>query len=108
MHPLGEARESTPTFLNNISGKLKVTIKQLQVLTGYFNFLTKAIHPGRTFTRRMYAQFTQLQAGKLGGKPLCPHHHVLVDEELHFDCEIWVQPEKLSFRFSLGFICMTN
>ena len=84
-----EKQEKALWLLNDISGKRKIKIKQLQVLTGYLNFLTKAIHPGRTFTHRIYAKFTNLQAGKLGGKALHPHHHIAVDEELHFDCEIW-------------------
>ena len=36
-------------LLNDLKGK-KVTVKELQVLMGYLNFLTKAIFPGRTFT----------------------------------------------------------
>ena len=33
-------------MLNDITGKKKITIKELQCLTGYLNFLTKAIFPG--------------------------------------------------------------
>ena len=71
-------------LLNDLTGKKKVTVKQLQVLTGYLNFLTKAIVPGRTFTRRIYVKYTGLDKTKLK-----PHHHVSVDREFRFDCEIW-------------------
>ena len=58
-------------------------MKQLQTLTGYLNFLTRAIFAGRTFTRRIYAKFS------LRNPRLKQHHHVSVDSEFRFDCEIW-------------------
>ena len=70
-------------LLNDLTGKKKVTVKQLQVLTGYLNFLTKAIVPGRTFTRRIYAKYANRD------RCLKQHHHVNVDSEFRFDCEIW-------------------
>ena len=73
-------------LLNDLSGKKKVTVKQLQVLTGYLNFLTKAIHVGRAFTRRIYAKYANISTG---GKALKPYHHVSVNSEFRFDCEIW-------------------
>ena len=78
-----EKQEKALKLLNDITGKKKMTVKQLQVLTGYLNFLTKAIHSGRTFTRRMYAKYTGLD------KKLKQHHHVAIDREFRFDCEIW-------------------
>ena len=81
--PLDKQRKAL-ALLNDLSGKKKTTIKQLQVLTGYLNFLMKAIFPGRTFTRRMYAKFAKLQATGLKA-----YHHVRIDDEFHFDCEIW-------------------
>ena len=77
-----DKQEKALRLLNDIADKKKVTVKQLQVLTGYLNFLTKAIHSGRTFTRRMYAKFTGLD------EKLKPHHHVTIDREFRFDCEI--------------------
>ena len=70
-------------LLNEITGKKKLTVKQLQVLTGYLNFLTKAIFPGRTFTRHIYAKYSNRN------RQLKQHHHVSIDSEFHFDCEIW-------------------
>ena len=78
-----EKQEKALRLLNDVTGKKKITVKQLQVLTWYLNFLTKAIHPGRTFTRRMYAKYSGAH-GKLK-----QHHHVTIDKEFRFDCEIW-------------------
>ena len=75
-------------LLEDLENKKKATIHPLQVLTGYLNFLLKAIHPGCTFTRRIYNKFTNLQTNK-SGKPLKSHHHVKIDEELRFNCAIW-------------------
>ena len=83
-----EKREKAMKLLHDLEGKKKVTVKQLQILTGYLNFLTKAIQPGRTFTRRIYAKYAKLKQGPMG-KPLKPYHHVRIDNELRFDCEIW-------------------
>ena len=71
-------------LLNDLTWKKKMTVKQLQVLTGYLNFLTKAIVPGRTFTRRIYSKYTGIDKMKLK-----PYHHVTIDKEFRFDCEIW-------------------
>ena len=64
----------------------KVTVRELQVLSGYLNFLTRAIHPGHVFTRRIYAKYSK---NALSGSCLKPHHHVKVDLHLKFDCEVW-------------------
>ena len=65
----------------------KATIKQIQVLTGLLNFLSKALIPGRAFTRRMYAKVcTQDKKGN----PLKDHHHVKIDEEFKHDCSVWL------------------
>ena len=58
----------------------KVTVHELQKLTGFFNFLGRAVVPGRAFTRRMYA-YTK--------KEMKPHHHVRLNSELRLDMEMW-------------------
>ena len=78
-----EKQEKALKLLQDISGKKKVTVKQLQVLTGYLNFLTWAIFAGRTFNRRIYAKYSSVN------KKLKQHHHVAVDSEFRFDCQIW-------------------
>ena len=69
-----------------MSAKKKATVKQLQELTGYLNFLSKVIFPGKSFTRHMYSKFSDTLSKK--GK-LKKHHHIQLDKEFRFDCEIW-------------------
>ena len=66
-------------------------VKDLQVLTGYLNFLTKAIFAGRTFTRRMYAKYALLgnNAQNKAGSKLKPFHYIKLDSEFKLDCAIW-------------------
>ena len=52
-----EKRTKAVYLLNKMKDKKKATVRDLQVLCGYLNFLKKAIHPGRAFTRRMYAKY---------------------------------------------------
>ena len=92
----------------------KATVKELQQLCGYLNFLNKAIHPGRVFMRRMYSKYSQywnkrnghlrntkIQLGKktrngkdqqnLKKKSLIkPYHHVRLDREFKADCKVWL------------------
>ena len=75
-------------LLNDITGKNKITVQQLQMLTSYLNFLTKAIFAGRTFTRHMYAKYAELKQARVGNK-LKPHYHIRIDGEFRLDCEIW-------------------
>ena len=70
-------------LLNEMIDRKKATVKQLQTLTGYLNFLTRSIFAGRTFTRRMYSKFTNLN------KKLKPHHHIKLDAEFKLNCTIW-------------------
>ena len=55
-----EKKEKALRLLNDLADRKKATVKQLQVLTGYLNFLTKAIVPGRTFTQGIYNKFSSL------------------------------------------------
>ena len=54
-----DKRQRTLNLLISFLSKKKATVKELQSLAGLLNFLNKAIHPGRAFTRRMYSKFTQ-------------------------------------------------
>ena len=67
----------------------KTTVKNLQRLAGYLNFLNHAIIPGRVFTRHMYAKFTEKS------KILKSYHHVNLDKEFKSDCKIWLDFLKL-------------
>ena len=63
-------------LLNDFTGKKKPTVKNLQVLAGYLNFLSRAIFAGRAFTRRIYAKYASTKEKKLK-----QHHHISLDKE---------------------------
>ena len=65
--------------------KRKLTVKQIQKLTGTLNFLNRAMVPGRAFTRRMYSKLEKFQEGK----HLKFYHHVNLDAEFLDDCRMW-------------------
>ena len=64
-----------------ILSKKKVTVKQLQQLCGFLNFLGRAITPGHAFTRGFYS-YTR-------SKNLQPHYHVRVNAEMRQDLDMW-------------------
>ena len=65
-------------MIDLVLSKCKITIKSVQKLTGNLNFLSRAIVPGRTFTRCMY---NKLKLWAKDGKLLKAHHHIHVDQE---------------------------
>ena len=79
-----DKRAKALTMLELFTDKKKSTVKHLQILTGYLNFLSRAVVPGRAFTRRIYAKFSNLDRTKLKH-----YHHVSLDAEFKFDCEVW-------------------
>ena len=62
----------------------KITLHQLQQITGFLNFLTKAVVPGRAFTRRLYC----VEEGALQ-KNMKKHHHIKLTREMKMDLELW-------------------
>ena len=64
----------------------KIKVKDIQKLTGTLNFLNRALIPGRTFTRRMYAKLTEVKKGVK--RVLKDHHHVTLDAEFLRDCKM--------------------
>ena len=52
-------REKALKMLNFTDSK-KATVKELQELCGYLNFLCKAIFPGRLFIQRMYSKYSHI------------------------------------------------
>ena len=62
--------------------KKKTTVKELQKLCGFLNFLCKCIVPGRAFTRRLYANFNSRMK---------PHYHLNVTREMKSDLKMWEQ-----------------
>ena len=53
-----EKRLKALNTINELLDKRSAIVKELQSLAGLLNFLNRAIHPGRAFTRRMYSKFS--------------------------------------------------
>ena len=77
-----EKRDKALNMLFWVLEKKSATVRELQSLSGFLNFLNKAIVPGRAFTRRMYAAFSF--------ENLKPHYHVRLTKEFKDDCRMWV------------------
>ena len=60
-----EKQQKALKLLDDMSGKCKAMVKDLQVLTGYLNFISRAIFLGRAFTRRIYTKYANLQTIKI-------------------------------------------
>ena len=65
--------------------KKKVTVKFIERLSGFLNFLNKAIYPGRAFTPRMYAKIDR----KI--ENMRQYHHISLDSEFRSDCKVWLE-----------------
>ena len=78
----------------NSKGVRKTTLKKLQQLCGYLNFLSHCILPGRAFTWQLYAY---------ASNKLLPHHHIRVNQEMRADLTTWLtflnKPEAYSREF---------
>ena len=78
-----EKHQRAVDMLTRIQDKKKATVKELQSLCEFLNFIRRVIFPGRTFTRRMYSKFSGLMAlpglpheRSAGKSKLKQHHHV--------------------------------
>ena len=88
-----EKRERAEYLLQNMLDRAKATVKELQTLCGFLNFLRKAIFLGRVFTRRMYTKFSKFidhKARITREYKLKSYHHVRLDAEFKRDCAIWL------------------
>ena len=79
--------------------KGKITVLQLQKICGFLNFLSRAVVPGRAFTRRMYA--------KISNK-LKPHHHIRIDRECRLDMNVWLTFLRHPAIYVRGFMDFIN
>ena len=66
--------------------KKKITLHQLQQITGFLNFLGKAVVPGRAFTRRLYC----IEETAIERKNLKQHHHIPITAEMKLDLQMWL------------------
>ena len=78
---VNRAKTLIQTILSKKSGKL--TKHELQKLTGFLNFLCKAVVPGRVFTRRLYSLIENSQH-------LRQHHHISLTGETKADLRMWL------------------
>ena len=78
-----EKRIKAVKQIQALLSKKKVTVLQLQRLTGFLNFLCRAFVPGRAFTRRLYAKFSDPK--------LKQHYHVNMDSEIKLDLQVWLE-----------------
>ena len=91
------------SLITNILAKKsgKLTLKQLQKICGFLNFLGKGIIPGRAFTRRLYS-FTSSK------KMLKPHHHIRINPKMRLDLEMWLTFLHHPSAFCRPFLDFTN
>ena len=71
-----EKRVRATHLLSKLKDSNKATVKQLQSLTGFLNFLNKAIFPGRAFTRRMYSKYSEPKGKKWQTSATVSSHQV--------------------------------
>ena len=69
-------------LIGHVLTKRSMTVKQLQKICGFLNFLGRAIVPERAFTRRMYMKLQ-------GPADLKPHHHIKVTKDIKQDLLMW-------------------
>lgn len=69
-------------LLRYVSTKKKITLKELQSLTGALNFFCKAVRPGRAFLRRLYDLMRGVKQ---------PHHHLRLNRGVQADIQMWLQ-----------------
>ena len=72
--------ERAKSMIQKMLKKGKTTLREMQQLTGFLNFLNKAVVPGRAFTRRLYACGSHLTQ---------PHHHFNLKAEAKLDLKMW-------------------
>ena len=100
-----DKRDRAIQMLEDIIRKKKATVKELQCLCGYLNFLCRAVFPGQAFVRRMYAKYSiqcpktwqtarkedeDLQMQQKTQFKMKPYHHVRLDQEFKLDCKVWL------------------
>ena len=72
-------------LIQKVITKRSLRVKTLQKITGYLNFLGKAIVPGRAFTRRLYAMNEEKYS------KMKKYHHIPMKQELKLDLKTWLE-----------------
>ena len=97
-----DKREKAIKMLQIMISKKKATVKQLQELCGYLNFICKAVYTGQPFIHRMYAKYaSSIKVPYLSNQGkyaedcnhfvLKPFHRIRLDAEFKADCNIWLK-----------------
>lgn len=69
------------SLISTAMAKKKITLKALQKICGFLNFLGRCIVLERAFTRRLYSY--------TGNPALKPHHHIRLNAEMKADFSMW-------------------
>ena len=93
-----KAKHQLASILSN--RKCKVSVKQMEILIGFLNFIGRCIIPGRAFTRRLYAV--------MANKNLKPHHHIRLTHETILDLCMWEKFINHASIFSRPFLNYTD
>ena len=80
--PIDKIKKATVIIqLVVMPGRKKITLLEIQRLCGVLNFLSRAVLPGRIFTRRLYSYTRGLQQ---------PYHHVRISKQMRADLQVWL------------------
>ena len=93
--------EKAKSLIDRMVSKKKTTLRELQQLCGFLNFLNKAIIPGRTFTRRIYNLLSNCNL-------TVPHHHLQLNAEAKDDLRMWQQFLRLPQAYARPFYQFDN
>ena len=83
-----EKKEKALKMLDCMLSRKKATVKQIERLMRVLNFLTRAIFPGRAFTRRIYVKISKEENNNY---KLRSYHHINLDAEFRKDRLVWKQ-----------------
>ena len=103
-----DKKERALRMLQGLLNRKKATVKELERLSGFLNFLTKAIVPRRVFTHRMYSKFTGDVLITKSGMKLKHYHQVKIDAEFRRDCDMWVKFLQCQEAVNRPFIDLSN
>ena len=68
-------------MISEFLGRKKVTLKEVQPLSGLLNFACSVIKPGRTFLRRLIDLTVGIRS---------PHHLIRLNKEVKEDLKVWL------------------
>ena len=94
-----EKIEKAKNLIQYAVSKKKLRLKKLQQITGFLNFLCKAVIPGRAFTRRLYC----IEENALA-KNMKKYHHIDITKEMQMDLNLWLEFLDHPSIYARGFI----